>query len=241
MARIRTIKPEFPQSETLGTVSREARLCFILLWTQADDSGRLRGNSRMLASLLYPYDDDAKNHIDGWLTELEGVNCIRRYVVDGSTYIDIPKWLEHQKIDKPSKSRLPAFDEGSRTLAKAREDSPADLGRDRDLGRDQGKDQGPEEGAAAPVAAAYSFEGVVIRLSRTDYDRWRKTFSNIPNFDAELMARDAWLADQPADVRKRWFQSTSTHLRNRDADYAARRAAAEAPKKTRITPLGVGG
>ena len=60
MARIRTIKPEFPQSESMGRVSRDARLCFVMLWTIADDSGRLRGNSRMLASLLFPYDDDAK-------------------------------------------------------------------------------------------------------------------------------------------------------------------------------------
>jgi len=36
--------------------------------------------------------------------------------------------LEHQKIDKPSKSRLPAFVEGSRIVAKAREASTTDLG-----------------------------------------------------------------------------------------------------------------
>lgn len=79
MARIRTIKPEFPQSESMGRVSRESRLCFILLWTLADDAGRLRGNSRMLASLLYPYDDDAKKHIDTWLEQLHAEGCIHRY------------------------------------------------------------------------------------------------------------------------------------------------------------------
>lgn len=36
MARIRTIKPEFPQSETMGRVSRDARLLFIQLWTVAE-------------------------------------------------------------------------------------------------------------------------------------------------------------------------------------------------------------
>ena len=76
MARIRTIKPEFPQSESMGRVSREARYCFIMLWTLADDSGRLRGNSRMLASLLYPYDDDAGALISGWLDELEREGCV---------------------------------------------------------------------------------------------------------------------------------------------------------------------
>lgn len=123
MARIRSIKPEFPHSESMGAVSREARLCFILLWTIADDSGRLRGNSRMLASLLYPYDNDAGNLIDGWLSELESNDCVIRYKVDGSSYLQICNWLIHQKIDKPSASKLPEFDESSRSLAKPREHS----------------------------------------------------------------------------------------------------------------------
>lgn len=113
MARIRTIKPEFPQSESVGKLSRDARLLYIQLWTIVDDEGRARAASRMLASLLYPYDDDAKDLIDGWLSELESGNCIRRYEVDGSHYLEIVKWLDHQKIDRASKSRLPAFDDGS--------------------------------------------------------------------------------------------------------------------------------
>ena len=128
MARIRTIKPEFPQSESMGRVSREARLCFILLWTLADDEGRLRGNSRMLASLLFPYDDDASDNIDGWLRELETEGCLVRYQVDGTSYLEISKWLFHQKIDKPSKSKFPSKDEGSIILASPREHSLLDQG-----------------------------------------------------------------------------------------------------------------
>lgn len=134
MPRIRTLKPEFPQSESMGRISREARLCFILLWTQADDSGRTRAASRLLASLLYPFDEDAPGLIGGWLDELEREGCIRRYVADGNQMIDIPKWLKHQKIDRPSQSRLPEFVEGSRALVEA---STTDLGPrtlDQDLG-----------------------------------------------------------------------------------------------------------
>ncbi len=134
MARIRTIKPEFPHSESLGRVSRDARLTFVLLWTIADDAGRLRGNSRMLASLLFPYDDDATKKIDGWLAELEREGSIRRYMVDGQSYLDIPKWLDHQKIDRPSKSKFPSFDDCS---PNPREDSRILVG-----GVDQGVDQG---------------------------------------------------------------------------------------------------
>jgi hypothetical protein len=134
MARIRTIKPEFPQSESMGKISRDARLCFVMLWTIADDAGRLRGASRMLASLLFPYDDDAPKLIDGWLAELEAEGCIARYLVDGAHYVEIANWLDHQKIDRPSKSNIPPFDEGSRIIASPREPSSEDL---------RTKDQGP--------------------------------------------------------------------------------------------------
>jgi hypothetical protein len=143
MARIRTIKPEFPQSESMGRVQREARLCFILLWTLADDEGRLRGNSRMLASLLFPYDDDAKDAMPAWLDELEAENCIERYEIDGDTYIQVAKWLSHQKIDKPSASKIPPNPASSRAFAKPREDSSADQGRDQgEEGKGEAKTSG---------------------------------------------------------------------------------------------------
>ncbi len=147
MARIRSIKPEFPQSESMGRVSRDARLTFIQLWTLADDEGRLRGNSRMLASLLFPYDDDAKDLIDRWLDELEREHCIQRYRVNGDNYVQIANWLIHQKIDKPSKSKIPAFDESSRVLANPREVSSEDQG-------SRIKDQGKEEPPKPPAADA---------------------------------------------------------------------------------------
>ena len=82
----------------------------------------------MLASLLYPYDEDAPKLMLGWLDELQNKGCIRRYVVDGSQYIEITNWLKHQKIDRPSESRLPEYSSNS---AHPREDSralDADLG-----------------------------------------------------------------------------------------------------------------
>lgn len=121
VARIRTIKPEFPQSESMGRVSREARLLFILLWTFVDDSGRARGHSRVLASHLYPFDTDAADLVDGWIAELERENCVMRYEVGGTTYIQVVNW-SHQKIDKPSVSRLPPFsDNAKRVLPQSRE------------------------------------------------------------------------------------------------------------------------
>jgi hypothetical protein len=180
VARIRTIKPEIPQSESFGRLSRDARLCFVQLWTLADDAGRLRGNSRALASLLYPYDDDAPALIDDWLHELEQENCIRRYEIDGNKYLDIPNWLKHQKIDKPSESKIPAFNEASRIFSKPRECSSLDL--------DQGpgsKDQGGE-GNTPPSAASTSS----IQVSRETFDEDEDVGET--DFSPEVEAMRAW-------------------------------------------------
>ena len=151
MPRIRTIKPELPHSESMGKVSRESRLCFILLWTLADDEGRMRGNAKMLASLLYPYDGDAPKHIEGWLAELEREACIQRYAIEGNSFLQVCNWTKHQKIDRPTTSKFPAPPADSRGLAKAREDSRGldedstkareDSSEDRDLRTEGSEDQ----------------------------------------------------------------------------------------------------
>jgi hypothetical protein len=159
--RIRTIKPEFWQSESMSRVSREARLLFVGLWSMADDSGKTRAASRMLASTLFPYDDEVPNLISGWLDELEKEKAIRRYEVDGSHYLIIPKWAEHQKIDKPSKSKLPDFVEGSRVLA----ESSRKIALDQGSGiRDQGKDQGPGKGPSLERRDEPAADGAQLAL-----------------------------------------------------------------------------
>lgn len=152
MARIRTLRPEFPQSESMGRVSRDARLLFIQLWTIVDDSGRARGNSRMLASLLFPYDDDAPAMIDGWIKELEAEGCVRRYEVEGQSYIDIPNWLKHQRIDKPTPSRLPEFQV---VVANPRESSRGlPVGSGSGSGREGKGEEGKGNRTAGPAAPA---------------------------------------------------------------------------------------
>ena len=145
MPRIRTIKPDFPQSESMGRVSRDARLLFVNLWTICDDSGRTRGNSRILASILFPY-DDVFRFIDKWIQELIDENCIIRYEVEGCTYIQVNNWLKHQKIDHPAPSKIPPCDENSRVIREdsreLREDSRVSPSFSPRIGRDRkGKDR----------------------------------------------------------------------------------------------------
>lgn len=205
MARIRTIKPEFPQSESMGRVSRESRLCFIMLWTIADDEGRLRGNSRMLASLLYPYDDDAKKHIDGWLDQLSSEGCIARYEVDGTSYVQILKWREHQKIDKPSASKIPPFVEPSRPFAKPREDSSAD--QDQDLGRDQGEEgidscAEPPSDSAPPIVSIPLIDKTEFDVCQAQAEEWRQAYPAV-DVVQQLRSMRQWCMANPTNRKTR--------------------------------------
>lgn len=66
---------------------------------------------------------------------------------------------------------------------------------------------------AGKPAPDYAFEGVVIKLTRRDYDRWKAGFPDV-DLPPYLTARDAWLSEQSAADRKNWFVSTATDLRN---------------------------
>jgi hypothetical protein len=203
MARIRTIKPEFPQSEPIGKLSRGARLLFIQLWTLVDDEGRARAAPRLLASLLYPYDDDAPSLIDGWLDELERNACIRRYEADGSRYLDIPNWLKHQKIDRPTASRLPAFRdpvpmdrECSPRPREALRELAADLGSGSGPGSGSGSGAGPKDQVSSSLRSdARASEGKPAKARAT-----RLELAWMPSPDGREAAKREGLTD--ADIRR---------------------------------------
>ena len=124
MARIRTIQPDFAHSRSMARVGREARLLFILLWTVADDAGRVRAAPTGLAMLLYAADSDAPMFLPAWLDELEREGCIERYTVDEVEYLRVVHWHDHQYIRHPTPSSLqPSPNERPRDSRKLRERS----------------------------------------------------------------------------------------------------------------------
>lgn len=113
MARIRSIKPEFWASESLGTRlrgsdGRQARLLFIALWNHAEDHGVCRAAPALLRSVAFPYDEDVTAaDVSRWLGMLEAGGFILRYQRDESSYLWICSFDEHQRIDRKSKTSLP--------------------------------------------------------------------------------------------------------------------------------------
>lgn len=112
MARIRTVKPEFWSSPDVGDVSRDARLTFIGLWNEADDTGRLEAVPAQIRSTLFPYDDDVTiEQVCGWLNELARQGLVRLYAAGRRAYLHITGWADHQKISNPSNPRCPDPDD----------------------------------------------------------------------------------------------------------------------------------
>ncbi|MFJ7589527.1 hypothetical protein ACIQZO_19525 [Streptomyces sp. NPDC097617] len=109
MARIRTIKPEMFWSEDLAACDVTAMVTFQGLLVQADDSGRFLAHPAIIAGLVWPLRiEHTPTHVARDLDQLETVGIICRYTgCDGKDYLHIVKWDKHQKIDRPSASRVP--------------------------------------------------------------------------------------------------------------------------------------
>lgn len=109
MARIRTIKPDFFTSESVGALSWGARLTFAGLWTYVDDRGRAKDNQRAIRGALWPNDEETVSSADvaRFIDELVALGMVCRYKVDGLNYLHVINMRKHQAINKPTESKLP--------------------------------------------------------------------------------------------------------------------------------------
>lgn len=112
MARIRSLKPEAFESETLALVSVYAERTFYGMSTHADDRGRLADKPAVINGKLWAVRGEREPHsakdLEDELQQLEAVGLICRYLgCDGKRYLHLVSWDEHQRVDKPGKPRTP--------------------------------------------------------------------------------------------------------------------------------------
>jgi hypothetical protein len=115
MARIRSIKPEAFQSETLAEISLPAERTFYGLSTLADDHGRFADKPAQINGDLWSMRNacaagalHTPGDLEDELAEMGKADLICRYIgCDGKRYGHFMTWERHQKIDKPSKPRHP--------------------------------------------------------------------------------------------------------------------------------------
>lgn len=163
MARIRTIKPEFFTSLTVADLTPHERLTFIGLWTHCDDSGRAVDDARLIKAAVWPLDDRTAADVESDLRALSESSLITRYTLNRRPYLAVNGWQEHQKINRPTPSKLPAPEQGEptpeppltsddgdslRTHGVVREDSRPE--RNREQGKEQGTGNRESSSALAP-------------------------------------------------------------------------------------------
>jgi hypothetical protein len=115
--RIRTVKPEWLSDELLAAASDEARVLSVGLILMADDEGRGRGSIAAIVAEVWRFEaareDGAKARevyakARRALAELSAIGWVALYEVSGQSYFSIRTFTKHQKIDKPTRSKIPA-------------------------------------------------------------------------------------------------------------------------------------
>lgn len=108
MARIRTIKPSIFSSETVCSWPIPVRWTFAGLFTYMDDAGRGRDEPRLIKAELYPLDDAMTiRKVEQHLAMIAANGPLCRYLFDGSHFLHIVSWREHQVVNRPTPSRIP--------------------------------------------------------------------------------------------------------------------------------------
>jgi hypothetical protein len=116
------VKPEWLEDERMALASSDARVLSIALILLADDHGAGRANQSMLAARVFP--GKPRESFARALDELTRFRFVQLYEVDGQSYYQIRNWSKHQKVDRPSKRRVPEIPNTSDGLARDREDAP---------------------------------------------------------------------------------------------------------------------
>lgn len=145
MARIRTTKPEFYSDPDVGRLSLEARYLYKGTWSFADDAGRIPADPRFLKASVFPFDDKiGVRKVKNLLSELVDLGKVVEYEVDGISYLYLPTFRKHQRIDKPQAPRYPPPpfpDDSENVPGTVQEHSPPYPIRSEGIRFDPGKDE----------------------------------------------------------------------------------------------------
>lgn len=107
MARIRSVKPEMRRSRTVCAWPIPVRYTFVGLLGYCDDLGRGLDDPRLVKAELYPIDDVmTPGKVDQHLEVIRDSGILCRYEVLGEKYFHVVSWGEHQRVNRPSPSRI---------------------------------------------------------------------------------------------------------------------------------------
>ena len=226
MPRKRMIDPGIWRSEQFNNLARDSRLLFIGIFSNADDAGRLHGSSRFLKANIFPYDDDVNaGKVAKWREDVLNAGLALLYEHEGHEYLYLPTWLRHQRIDRPSPSSLPSYEECStntrRTLDEhssliedsIREDSIREEKGDAPTGAEHNdsEDMNPLE---EEVASLQSW-GKLTQADREWIEQWLRDYPGTIAIDIRD-CRDYWMAKPKPHNTKVWKSRLRNWMKRKD-------------------------
>jgi len=231
MSRIRSIHPGFRIDAAFVSISRDARLFYILLLGECDDQGIFEWKPLDLKMAIFPGDNV---DITAFLSELESIKAIKSYEMNGRQLGVVRNFRKYQRPKSP-KARYLKPDDWDAYVGLTQDISEQDgaelpprVTKRRNVSADGG-DKMEEEGGKKDEAAAsggsgqYVFEGKIIRLNRKNYDEWAKAYFAIPDLKAELTSLDTFYDKELAGKdRDNWFIRCSTALAKKHQEWVAK-------------------
>jgi len=110
------------QNPEFGALSDGAKLLYIGMITVADDDGRLRGNSHLLRSQVFPFDEKVSiENVRKWINDIVRSKLVTFYKVKNEYYIQHPNWEKYQYIrpDLYKKSKIPTLRKRNEKVTKS--------------------------------------------------------------------------------------------------------------------------
>lgn len=102
------IDPHVWESFSFSELSDLAKILFISLISHADDEGRGIAGAAYIKNITFPHDETRRvAEVQKALSEIALHTSTQFYQVDGREYYCLLSWTDYQKVDKPSKSKLP--------------------------------------------------------------------------------------------------------------------------------------
>lgn len=100
-------------NEEFAKLSPNAKLLYLGTITFADDDGRLKGNSAILRSQVFPLQPEITvEEVRKWLNEVVRVGLVTHYKSEDKYFIQHPNWTKYQLLrsDRKKESNLPPPD-----------------------------------------------------------------------------------------------------------------------------------
>lgn len=153
--RIRLVRPEYWQDDTIGHMSDSVRLFYIGLWCAADDAGWLEWKPSQLGASLYPY-RPTSTRVRNIKTWGDGLVAAGKLVIHPCGCAFIPTFAKHQRLGgnasfqyrEKHRYHVALTDEESRQIHTGIARGEVGRGKEGEVGKEGGAGPGAEPGRA---------------------------------------------------------------------------------------------